>query len=978
MRSIRTLVFFTFFFVSKLCLAELCTFDLPSPPKRTDSTLRINFQPKTKSPPLGYLADLGEVYSTKSNGYTYGWDSDISEGFRDRNSFRSTDFRLNTMAHLKLDNQGFDATFNLNLKNGDYDVKVGLGDLRHVNQNIGVDLEGERIIFRNSGATPTQVFTRNVVIRDGNLTISSLADKPSFESKLLFLEVTPSEAAQLTPEPPKNLACEDYGEFFLLTWLHANAFTNKTLLLLSSPSSIEVSELGEIPKELILSDANRAQRILLKKTYLPSSVYLVHYDDSGKLSPEVEVFITPLETNNKLILKEQVIRLIEDLNWDDLPVTVNNVHTLFANTLYHSRERDLIDSKENISSMEVYASLNSVNVNITTRLALRARIQVSEDKAFNTIIDSQESPRLLHNHIFHLSKLQPYTPYFYRITYFENSKFHQLKDGRFVTKPTEDVLILSESVSTPIRLTRDNTTYVLEAKSQPYLFDNTAFIVSGDNVTLDLNGNTIEVITDSKQLDGAVTNGNKPLRKFSLINGIIEVEGKNCIVKFCNALVFNNIQRLAVNGLAVSYKAPNSRGVVVNAKATAFKSYFSSIRNNSFEDKFHVVPNRHGMGATSAILINSDTTKEQGYFEVANNLVLRSRQNGIQRAGPIFNNEIYIDSWATNSFAIQPRSERGYKGHKISKNKIFLTGYHAIGFGWSHEDLLFEDNFVEMQGINTGKKRWWEGFGDQNSLNGFRITNYGKGGQIRHNQKYHENTIIGVARNGSQMRGLQLWTDSSISGTEFKWGTVEIIAEDLNTLQAAPIVIHGTSNAASEHAISIYKQSTIRSNITFIRFGDYYGRGQNALFDQIQFEKIEGNPNFTPFIFDGGYTSRGHIVRNSQLPLSLNYNNVVWKKTSSKSDVKVELQLPHNLPKNAKVTFSNGKGCQTTIIVESNSQNLTISHVFRKNQKMTKSFETFVACNNFPLYITVDLEFKTLKKTFLDASQLEEGIFLTI
>ena len=57
--------------------------------------------------------------------------------------------------------------------------------------------------------------------------------------------------------------------------------------------------------------------------------------------------------------------------------------------------------------------------------------------------------------------------------------------------------------------------------------------------------------------------------------------------------------------------------------------------------------NRHGSGCSSNGLLDSKGSRRRFY----NNLVKRTRQNGLRGAEDLHNNEIYVDSWATNSFA---------------------------------------------------------------------------------------------------------------------------------------------------------------------------------------------------------------------------------------------------------------------------------------------------------------------------------------
>ena len=48
--------------------------------------VKINFQDSDSETPDGYLADIGEIFGDRGNGYSYGWDVDIQGDARERNA----------------------------------------------------------------------------------------------------------------------------------------------------------------------------------------------------------------------------------------------------------------------------------------------------------------------------------------------------------------------------------------------------------------------------------------------------------------------------------------------------------------------------------------------------------------------------------------------------------------------------------------------------------------------------------------------------------------------------------------------------------------------------------------------------------------------------------------------------------------------------------------------------------------------------
>jgi len=61
-----------------------------------------------------------------------------------------------------------------------------------------------------------------------------------------------------------------------------------------------------------------------------------------------------------------------------------------------------------------------------------------------------------------------------------------------------------------------------------------------------------------------------------------------------------------------------------------------------------------------------------------------------------------------------------------------------------------------MEGIGTGDNRGKEGWGDQDSINGLRVTNYGAGGQVKINLRYSDNVIVIRGRDKCEIRGTEL------------------------------------------------------------------------------------------------------------------------------------------------------------------------------------------------------------------------------
>ena len=62
-------------------------------------SVNVNFQPAGSETPEGYLADTGVVFADQGNGFSYGWDSDITANTRDRGA--DDDQRYDTLNHVQ-------------------------------------------------------------------------------------------------------------------------------------------------------------------------------------------------------------------------------------------------------------------------------------------------------------------------------------------------------------------------------------------------------------------------------------------------------------------------------------------------------------------------------------------------------------------------------------------------------------------------------------------------------------------------------------------------------------------------------------------------------------------------------------------------------------------------------------------------------------------------------------------------------------
>jgi hypothetical protein len=243
------------------------------------------------------------------------------------------------------------------------------------------------------------------------------------------------------------------------------------------------------------------------------------------------------------------------------------------------------------------------------------------------------------------------------------------------------------------------------------------------------------------------------------------------------------------------------------------------MHHNVLRDKGTEIANRH-QGATAV-------TKA---VKMHHNLITRARQRGLTPVNDseVYHNEIYIDSWATNSFAITGYSTRNAK---VYGNRLFGAGYMAIGIGTVSSNVAnidAHDNFVLMQATKPLKR--WDEYGAQSGVHGMRIT---WGGENLH---YHDNVFVTRAREGGKIRGMWVCPDANITGVLFENNIVKAVCEDAASDGNAAISICG--DGKTDHAPMVFRNNRIMSNFLNVRTGESYGVGNNTRFYGNTLERI--------------------------------------------------------------------------------------------------------------------------------------------
>lgn len=584
-----------------------------------------------------------------------------------------------------------------------------------------------------------------------------------------------------------------------------------------------------------------------------------------------------------------------------------------------------------VSADWIHVSRNSAAIGFETTLPVRGYIEYGTDEQ-DLDSASDETERYFFQQIHHLRDLDEDTTYYYRLV-------GRGDDGETIVSHVRSFTTETGSGRIMVPGNLDGPPYVLDESDATYLLteditaEGTAVVIADQGITLDLNGRTITFGTapvETVNPDGYETAAcgiwarSSGLSDIKIVNGRIrEGDGANESTSNggLNAVYLSGVESIEIAGLSVEYRAAETAGLFFR-----YPSGRVHLHRTRITDKGYQVLDRHGAGVRAVrVVANDPDIGEMDDFEFNNNLVARTRQNGISRAQLMRDNEIWVDSWSTNSFAVQPFSRVDHQAGTVRRNKVFMSGYNPIGFGWAHLDLFVEENLVRMEGASTSTRRYYESWGEMDAVSAFRITNYGSGGQVRENLVYRNNVVFGRARGGGIMRGTMFYTDYSISDTLFENNFVYVSDDDGESLDTAPIVTQGVYANRENHLPAYYVDNVISSNIANVRFGDSYGRGDRHIFLNCTFIGEGDHPDYHTFVFDAGFDSNRHEVIDPVFVGRAAYDDVWWRRTSTQSFYSVGWTLTVNGPANETVqiidlhgeeVFSGNLGGEGEISVE--------------------------------------------------------------
>jgi hypothetical protein len=512
-------------------------------------------------------------------------------------------------------------------------------------------------------------------------------------------------------------------------------------------------------------------------------------------------------------------------------------------------------------------SYTSQAVGFTTNLPTISIIEYGKTADYGQRTTQSES--YYYQHLHYIKGLEADSTYHYRIIAQDyDGNFIASGDHTFTTKHlTSDVIRIPEDMEgdAPYTLTQGNTKYVL---TQDLTVPTLAINIKAHNVELDLDGHTIIYDAGQPKITGTQWNhyayneestfgiraGLWNFTNFKILNGIIK-QGHNGGTGFIGVgfnplyLYHMGVTYNEIAGITVDYYGNSVGGMVTG------NGY---IHHNVLYDRGTVIDNRHL--AIRAISLGQDYKDPN--TAISFNSLRRFRHWGIGSiSGKVDRNELYSDSFDTNSFALAAGDNV-----QVTNNKIFGMGYLPIGIGWGN-NLHVKNNFIYLRGFAPTLRS--TEYDRKSAIAGMRVTNYD--GVALENMLFEDNVIVLKPEDGcTQARGI--WTSNNPNDKNFVYrrNTVKVEAmpgnlknpekggattgdnptayynDDVNYALTA-VTFSGSTVNKEGGAFSdpiIFEDNRLIGNVNLVVIGEGYGICNSVWMYRTKLEKIEHDSEF--------------------------------------------------------------------------------------------------------------------------------------
>lgn len=564
-----------------------------------------------------------------------------------------------------------------------------------------------------------------------------------------------------------------------------------------------------------------------------------------------------------------------------------------------------------------YISESSACIAWETNVPAKTYIEYGTSTAYGERTPHPE--RHFHIHIHYLKNLNPNATFHYRlVSVDERGNKVTTDDMTFSTRSMEDAVRIPHDLSgPPYTLDKANTTYLV---TENITAGSTALNVATSGVTLDLGGHTIVYDEKAGSPDPSASErlygwhavqGPCGIRTadrrsgMTIVNGIIKQGKGNGTSRPAgyNPMFLRRPRDTEVAGVTVVYSGSQITGILIDSAYNGVH-----VHHNVVIDKGTKLYNRHrGLDGIYFDIERADTI-----LKCHHNLIKRTRHRGmsVRSNHDIYSNEIYIDSYATNSYGIMYYG-RG-RNVALHHNRIFGAGYHPIGIGsgQGYSDVKVHANYIQMQGTRR-EERWTGGGGggdpraQLHPVNGIRLQCPGD------NIEHYDNVVVIKGRGeGCMMRGLWLVPEDPAENISLRNNTVKLIAQD-DKAEGYAIACCGAGEESRSSPITL-EGNTLVTNLGHVQFGDNYGHGGLYHFLSNTFVKVGDDPRYRTIRLGWRgwkYGTFGHLFIDTEFRGGAGYGSVSFDGAGSgRYDFSVGWQLRIRITPGAMVSIKDKAG----------------------------------------------------------------------
>lgn len=176
-----------------------CTNTTPAPafPDVPVGQIQINYQKtSTTATPSGYLKDDGSIFGDRGNGYSYGWNANLTANTRER--MVATDKRFDTFMQMQTT---ANSSWSIALPNQWYKVSIACGDPNYTDSYDKIEANGVTIIDFNPATAGTKFGAGTAYTKVINGTMVVKPGTGGTNSKIDFIHITPVTDAEATAIP---------------------------------------------------------------------------------------------------------------------------------------------------------------------------------------------------------------------------------------------------------------------------------------------------------------------------------------------------------------------------------------------------------------------------------------------------------------------------------------------------------------------------------------------------------------------------------------------------------------------------------------------------------------------------------------------------------------------------------------------------------------------------------------------------------